>query len=88
MKVKLFFEVGYLDDVGERGALGVALDIGESDGPVDYEALAKSVDKDRILYLCGLAGVVGPEDMTILTPEEYDLKYGDDAEEEIDRGPG
>jgi len=30
---------------------------------------------------CGLDDLVKPEDMTVITPEEFSLRYGDDEED-------
>ena len=74
MKLKLYFEASWRDG----GEFGVAMDLGETERPIDYQTLAKAVDKGALLRACGLDGAVWPEDVTILTPEEYEREYGEE----------
>ena len=75
MKLKIYFEASWWD--GSK--FGVAMDLGETERPIDCQMLAGSIDKGALLRACGLDGAVRPEDVTILTPEEYEREYGEEA---------
>lgn len=75
MRLKIYFEASWRDG----GDFGVALDLGETERPIDYQALAGAIDKGALLRTCGLDGAVRPEDVTILTPEEYEREYGEET---------
>ncbi len=81
MKVKVCFEVKWTDGNGDPSLFGLAMTIGESASPVDYGKLTRSINKEAVLRVCGLDDLVKPEDMTVITPEEFALKYGDDEED-------
>ncbi len=81
MKVKVCFEVKCIDENGDSSLFGLAMIIGESASPVDYGKLTRSINKEAVLRVCGLDDLVKPEDMTVITPEEFSLKYGDDEED-------
>ncbi len=74
MKLKLYFEASWRDG----GEFGVAMDLGETERPIDYQMLAGSINKGALLRACGLDDVVRPEDVTILAPEEYEREYGEE----------
>ena len=92
MKIRVCFEIDrdirFAD--GTPAAFGVELVIGESATPVDYQELTEAVDKVGLLRTCCLDSIVKPEDIRFITPEEYDLEYGDDDEDVSDlaRGEG
>lgn len=65
-------------ELGDFGGLEVSL--GETEKEVPYEELTKDVNIESILETICLNGVVKPEDVKIITPEEYDLNYGDEEE--------
>lgn len=75
MKLKLYFEASWRDG----GEFGVAMDLGETERPIDYQMLARSIDKGALLRTCGLDEAVRPEDVIILTPEEYEREYGEEV---------
>lgn len=83
MKVRICFEASGAETPGTPDALfGASLTIGESASPVDYKALTEKVNKEAVLRLCLLGDIVKPEDMVFLPPEEFDLKYGNNREED------
>ena len=73
MKLKLYFEVK------EPEEFGVSLEMGETARPIPYETLAGAVNKEALLRACGLDGVVKPEHVEVMTPEEYERKYGEEG---------
>lgn len=66
-------------ELGEFGGLEISL--GETEKEIPYEELTKDVNIESILETICLNGVVKPEDVKIITPEEYDLNYGDEGGE-------
>lgn len=81
MKIRICFELSTRDDAGNiDSTFGLEMAIGESDKEVDYQKLTASVNKEGVLQTTCLAGIVKPEDMKIISPEEYDEKYGDKEE--------
>ena len=57
MKLKIYFEASWRD--GSK--FGVAMDLGETERPIDCQMLAGSIDKGALLRACGLDGAVRPE---------------------------
>ena len=82
MKLMLFFEIDGLaeDKYGEPAPAGLTITLGETEKQVDYQKLVQNISIDGVLKLVCLDGIVGPEDVRIVTPEEYDEKYGDEKE--------
>ena len=79
MKVRVCFELSTRDDDGNiDGTFGLAMTIGESDKEIDYQQLTATINKEGVLRTAALDGFVKPEDVKIITPEEYDEKYGDE----------
>lgn len=82
MKVRVCFELSTRDDDGNiSGTFGLAMTIGESDKEIDYQQLTASINKEGVLRTTCLVDFVKPEDVRIITPEEYDEKYGDEEGE-------
>ena len=81
MKVRVCFELNTRDEAGNiADTLGLAVAIGESDREIDYQKLTASVNIEGVLRTIGLDSLVSPEDVKIITPEEYDEEYGDEAD--------
>ena len=79
MKIRICFELCTRDEAGNiADTFGLAMAIGESDREIDYQKLTASVNKEGVLRTTCLDSLVKPEDVKIITPEEYDEKYGDD----------
>ncbi len=77
MKIKLFFELSTRDEDGNiDNTFGLAMTFGETEKEIDYRALTASVNKEGVLRAICLDGIVKPEDVKIITPEEYDEEYG------------
>lgn len=76
---RICFELYSRGKDGERTEpFGLAMTVGEGETnrEIEYQELASSVNKERILQLACLDSTVKAEDMSIITPEEYDEKYG------------
>ena len=82
MNVRICFELSTRDDGGNiNGTFGLAMTIGESDKEIDYQKLTATINKEGVLRTAGLVDFVKSEDVKIITPEEYDEKYGDEEGE-------
>lgn len=77
-KVRICFEIDGLAETehGEPAPAGLELVLGESEKPIDYWDFTGIIDEAGVLWMCGLDGLVMPEAVRLITPEEYDLKYG------------
>lgn len=82
MKLRICFEVDGLgeDEEGNPVPTGLAMTLGETEKQIDYQEFAKNISIEGVLKSICLDGIVKPEDVRIITPEEYDEKYGDDEE--------
>ena len=82
MKLRICFEVSTMDD-GQPCTFGMQLDLGETDQPIEYGTLTKAVNIDKLLEVASLDTIgVTKESLKIITPEEYDRLYGEDADED------
>ncbi len=83
MKIRICFEVDGLaiDESGNPAPAGVsiALDANDDAKLPDYQELVKSIRKEGLLRMTCLDGLAQPDDVVFITPEEYDRKYGEDA---------
>lgn len=81
-KVRVCFEIaasagmGY-DEQGNPSPVGAQITIGESLEKIPYEELTKDLKIDTVASMLK----VHPEEVTIIPPEEYDEKYGDEEDE-------
>lgn len=76
-KMKVCYRVTVTQD-GETGTYGLSI---EADGVKDettYEQLAAAVDKQLLIDKVGLTGVVKPEQMEVITQEQFAAEFGDD----------
>ena len=73
-KVRCCFEIAGMaaDENGNPKPAGLQITLGESLKEIPYEELMKSADIEAIAVMFN----VNPEDITIITPEEYDERYG------------
>ena len=86
MRLKVYCRVNVpeVDENGNPAAVGLCVDLGEVEKDIKYEELAASINKERLLELACLEGIVKPEDVEIITPEEYGKEYGADEEKEAE----
>lgn len=77
-KVRLCFEVDGIavDENGNPCPAGMAITIDETVKEIEYSELTADINLDAVARL--IPGDVRPEDIRIITPKEYDEKYGDD----------
>ena len=79
-KVRICLEINGVaeDDQGNPCPAGLQITLGETDEEIPYEELTKDLDISKLLAGAGLSSFAKPEDVTIITPEEYDERYGDE----------
>lgn len=80
-KVRVCFEIlkGLAEDEqGNPTPCGGQIKIGESEKEFPYDKLTANLDIPTLLARIGLSQIVKPEDVRIITPEEYDERYGDE----------
>lgn len=81
-ELRFCFEVYGLakDDSGDPCPVGMALSFGNVSTAThfDYNKLAESISIPAFLNLAGLSDVIKPEDVKVISPEEYDEKYSFD----------
>ena len=80
-KVRACFEVAGLavDENGNPTPAGLQIQIGEALNEFPYDELISHIDLNKVAATIH----VDPSAITVITPEEYDEKYGDeDGEEE------
>lgn len=62
--------------------VGLQLTIPNAKEDLPYEKLTQGLNLAAVLHEFGLDKIARPEDLRIITPEEFDERYGDDEEEE------
>lgn len=82
MKLRICFEIDGLaeDEDGSPAPAGLAMTLGETKEQVDYWEFVQNISIEGVLKSVCLDGIVKPEDVRIIAPEEYDEKYRDDEE--------
>lgn len=84
-KLRICLEVPGLaeDESGEPCPGGVCLTIGDDNAEEitgdAYLSLMKEINIAEVLKMACLDGLCKPEDCRLLTPGEYDEKYGEDG---------
>ncbi len=81
-EVKIFLEIdGIAEDAnGNPGAVGlsITMEVEDLEKVPTYEQLAADVSIPGVLNVCNLEGVVKPEAVRVITPEEYAERYGEE----------
>lgn len=65
------------DDDGTPVPVGLQMSIPGAKKMIPYEQLTSSLNLAAVIELLGFKGVIQPEDLRIITPEEYDERFGD-----------
>lgn len=78
-RLRICFEIDGLaeDKNGQPCPAGLQMDLGECSKEVPYAELTKIVNIREVLKACCL-GFMPLSAVRIITPEEYDQKYGED----------
>ncbi len=73
-----------MDENGKPCPAGVCLTLDDEDGEemtgASYESLLEQVKIEEVLGLTCLDKLYKPADCRLITPDEYDRKYGEDGE--------
>ena len=79
-KVRICFEIDGIaeDEQGNPCPAGAQITLGESPLNIDYHELTKDINIPGCLKIMHLDTIVKPENVRIITPEEYDERYGDE----------
>ena len=74
-KANIYLEIAGMarDDQGNPKPVGVKISIGESLKEIPYDILTHNLNLNAIAKTLD----VQPEDVAIITPEEYEERYGD-----------
>ena len=78
-RLRACFEIDDIaeDEHGNPCPAGVQLDLGECSKDVPYKELVENINIPAMLNLLCL-DFVSPSAVRVITPEEYDEKYGED----------
>lgn len=82
-KLKICLEIDGLaqNENGERCPGGMCITMGAEDGEVitgdEYKNICSNVNIKKLLEYFGLDGVFSPSDCRFISPEEYEVNYGD-----------
>lgn len=76
-KMKVCYRVAVTKD-GETSTYGLSIEVDGVKDETTYEQLAAAVDKQLLIDKVGLTGVVKPEQMEVITPEQFAAEFGDD----------
>lgn len=63
-------------DDGSPAPAGMQLDLGETEKEIDYAQLTANISIPGVLSHFGLDSMIRPEDVQVISPEEYDERYG------------
>lgn len=76
--LRLCFEADGLaqDENGKPCSVGMEFMIPGAKKEIPYEKLTSGLDLDHVLEFLGLSEIIGPENVRVITPEEYDKRYG------------
>ena len=82
--LRICFEIQGLaaDKEGNPCPAGIEMTIVGAKEEIEYSELAKNVNISGVLLYAGLSGIVKPEDVRIIAPEEYDRLCGGDERAE------
>lgn len=76
-ELRVCFEInGFAEDEnGNPCPAGLQMNIGNANKEIEYEKLTANIDIEKVIEYAGLSGIVKPEDVRIITPEEYDERF-------------
>ena len=79
-KVRICLEINGLgeDEQGNPCPAGAQITLGETELNIDYHELTKDLNIPGILKMMFLDAKFRPDDVRVITPEEYDERYGDE----------
>ena len=69
------------DENGNPCPVGLEFTIPGAKKEIPYERLTGGLNIDHVLEFLGLSEIIRPENVRVITPEEYDERYGDKSDE-------
>lgn len=74
--LRFCFEARLGEDDGSTYTIGLEMKMGEEEvTPEQYEELCKDINMSEVMKAFCLDGIVDPDDIRLISPEEYDEKY-------------
>ena len=64
------------DSEGNPVPVGLEITIPGAKKMIPYEQLTQNIDLTAVIAAIGMDGIICPNDLRIITPEEYDKEYG------------
>lgn len=84
MDVRICFRITMTGDNGEPEQHGMCFELQHIKEGVTAEQLAACIDKQGLINATGLAGIVTPDQMELITPEQFDAEFADEDMVDID----
>lgn len=77
--VRICFEISELgvDENGLPCPGGMQIELGETEKAINYAEVTKNLDIPGILTHFGLKQIIKPENVRVISTEEYDKRFGD-----------
>lgn len=84
MRLRVYCKVNgpEVDENGNLVPVSFYTEFGKIEKDISYEELTANINKEKLLELACLDGIVKPEAVEIITPEEYDKEFRSDIEKE------
>jgi len=78
-ELSVYFEIKDLGTDGDGSAcpVGMKLTMGETDKEIDYAELTADLNIPYLLKAFGIHEVIKPENVKVISPEEYQKEYAD-----------
>lgn len=84
MGVRICFRITMTGDDGKPEQHGMCFELKHVKEGVTAEQLAACLDKQGLIDVVGLTGHVTPEQMELITPEQFDAEFSDEDMVDID----
>ena len=78
MDVRICFRITMAGDNGEPKQQGISLNISNVKEGITAEQLGACINKQGLIASAGLIGIVTPEQMELISAEEFDKLFGDE----------
>lgn len=79
-EIRICFEVTGIAETedGVPCPAGLQITIGETEQEINYTELVKDVNVPAVLKMAFLQDYIKPENVRVITPEEYDRRFGEE----------
>jgi len=85
MKVRICYKITLTGENGQPEHHGMSLELDAIKEGITYQQLAAVIDKQKLIDMACLTDVVKPDQMELITPEDFDKEFGDDLEDITER---